>query len=68
MRLLRNLIRKVRYNYKFIGRNNSTQLNYVVNANSDSKLTDLMNFYGSDKGGKNNQHNYSEYYSELFLT
>ena len=67
MRLLRNLIRKIRYNYKFIGKNNSTQLNYVVNANSDSKLTDLMNFHGSDKGGKNNDHNYSEYYSEIFF-
>ncbi len=67
MRLLRNLIRKIRYNYKFIGKNNSTKLNYVVNANSDSKLTDLMNFYGSDKGGKNNDHNYSEYYSEIFF-
>tara|TARA_B100001245_G_scaffold148148_1_gene110788 strand:+ start:119 stop:829 length:711 start_codon:yes stop_codon:yes gene_type:complete len=67
MRLLRNLIRKIRYNYKFIGKNNSTKLNYVVNANSDSKLTDLMNFHGSDKGGKNNDHNYSEYYSEIFF-
>ncbi len=67
MRLLRNLIRKIRYNYKFIGKNNSTKLNYVVNANSDSKLTDLMNYYGSDKGGKNNDHNYSEYYSEIFF-
>ena len=67
MRLLRNLIRKIRYNYKFIGKNSSTKLNYVVNANSDSKLTDLMNFHGSDKGGKNNDHNYSEYYSEIFF-
>lgn len=67
MRLLRNLIRKIRYNYKFIGKNNSTKLNYVVNANSDSELTDLMNFHGSDKGGKNNDHNYSEYYSEIFF-
>ena len=67
MRLLRNLIRKIRYNYKFIGKNNNTKLNYVVNANSDSKLTDLMNFHGSDKGGKNNDHNYSEYYSEIFF-
>ena len=67
MRLLRNLIRKIRYNYKFIGKNSSTKLNYVVNANSDSKLTDLMNFHGSDKGGNNNHHNYSEYYSEIFF-
>ena len=67
MRLLRNLIRKIRYNYQFIGKNNNTKLNYVVNANSDSKLTDLMNFHGSDKGGKNNDHNYSEYYSEIFF-
>jgi hypothetical protein len=26
-----------------------------------------MNFYGSDKGGRNNHHNYSDYYSELFF-
>ena len=67
MKLLRNLIRKIKYNYKFLSKNNSTKLNYVVNANSNSKLTDLMNFYGSDKGGKNNHHNYSEYYSEIFF-
>jgi hypothetical protein len=26
-----------------------------------------MNLYGSDKGGKNNHHNYSKYYSEIFF-
>ena len=26
-----------------------------------------MNHYGSDKGGKNNHHNYSDYYSEIFF-
>ena len=67
MRLLRNLIRKIRYNYKFIGKNNSTQLNYVVNANSNSKLTDLMNRYGSDKGDLTNHHNYTNYYSKIFF-
>ena len=26
-----------------------------------------MNLYGSDKGGRNNHHNYSDFYSELFF-
>ena len=26
-----------------------------------------MNHYGSDKGGKNNHHNYADYYSEIFF-
>ena len=26
-----------------------------------------MNFYGSDKGGENNHHNYTNYYSEIFF-
>ena len=26
-----------------------------------------MNYYGSDKGGKNNHHNYADFYSEIFF-
>ena len=33
----------------------------------DDQLTKLMDYYGSDKGGKSNHHNYTNYYSELFL-
>ena len=28
--------------------------NFVVNSSVNSKLTELMNYHGSDKGGKNN--------------
>ena len=67
MKYIRHLIRKLKYKFKFFSKNENTKLNYVVNANSNSELTDLMNLYGSDKGGKNNHHNYSEYYSDIFF-
>lgn len=67
MKFLREITRKFKYNLKFLSKNKKIKLNYVVNSSSNSKLTELMNFYGSDKGGRNNHHNYSEYYSELFF-
>jgi len=67
MKILRENIRKFKYNLKFLNKNEKTKLNYSVNSSSNSKLTELMNFYGSDKGGRNNHHNYSDYYSELFF-
>tara|TARA_B100000959_G_scaffold37625_1_gene36318 strand:+ start:182 stop:886 length:705 start_codon:yes stop_codon:yes gene_type:complete len=67
MKYLRHLIRTIKYKSKFLGKNKNTKLNYIVNSNSNSKLTELMNLYGSDKGGKNNHHNYSEFYSEIFF-
>ena len=67
MRLIRDFIRKTKYNLKFLNKNKKTELNYTVSASSNKKLTDLMNNYGSDKGNKNNQHNYSDFYSELFF-
>ena len=67
MRILRNIVRKIKYNLKFLNKNKTIKLNYTVNSSSNSKLTELMNLYGSDKGGKNNHHNYSEFYSELFF-
>ena len=67
MKYLREVIRKIRYNLKFVSKNKKTVLNYVVNSSTNSKLTELMNLYGSDKGGKNNHHNYSEFYSEIFF-
>ena len=66
MRLIRNIIRKIRYNLRFINRDSKTKLNFTVNTNFDSELSNLMNLYGSDKGGKNDQHNYAEYYSYIF--
>ena len=67
MKYLRHLIRKLKYKIKFLNTNSNTKLNYVVNAKNNNQLTKLMNFYGSDKGGKNNHHNYSEYYSHIFF-
>jgi len=67
MKHIRHLIRKLKYRFKFLSKNENTKLNYVVNAASNSELTDLMNLYGSDKGGKNNHHNYSEYYSDILF-
>ena len=67
MKFLREKIRNIKYNLKFFNRNKKTRLNYTVNSSSNSKLTELMNLHGSDKGGKNNHHNYSEYYSEIFF-
>ena len=67
MRFLRETIRKFRYTLKFLNKNSHAKLNYTVNSSTNSKLTELMNFYGSDKGGRNNHHNYSDYYSELFF-
>ncbi len=67
MKYLRHLIRKIKYNLKFLNKTKDTKLNYTVNGKTNSQLTDLMNLYGSDKGGKNNHHNYSEYYSHMFF-
>lgn len=67
MKILRNTLRKIKYKLKFLNKNETVKLNYTVNSSINSKLTKLMNLYGSDKGGKNNHHNYSEFYSELFF-
>ena len=41
-----------------------SKINYFVSSEiSNNQLTQLMNFYGSDKGGKSKIHNFSDYYS-----
>jgi SAM-dependent methyltransferase len=67
MKFIRELTRNIKYNLKFLNKQNQTLLNYTSNSSINSKLTNLMNYYGSDKGGKNNHHNYSDYYSEIFF-
>ena len=67
MKLIRNSIRKLKYKIKFLGHYEETKFSYITNSNSNSKLTELMNYYGSDKGGKNNHHNYTDFYSEIFF-
>ena len=67
MKFIRELTRNIKYNLKFLNKQNQTLLNYTSNSSINSKLTNLMNYYGSDKGGKNDHHNYSNYYSEIFF-
>ena len=67
MKYFRKKIRNLKYILKFLNINKKAKLNYSVNSSTNSKLTELMNLYGSDKGGKNNHHNYSDFYSELFF-
>ena len=66
MRLLRDIARKIKYRIKFFGIKKELNYSYISNGNSNQELKKLMDFYGSDKGGKNNQHNYAQYYSDIF--
>lgn len=66
MKLLREKIRKIKYKFKFFANKKKAKFTYLSNSKSNHILTDLMNLHGSDKGGRNNHHNYSDYYSELF--
>tara|TARA_Y100000591_G_C21625908_1_gene590252 strand:- start:11 stop:724 length:714 start_codon:yes stop_codon:yes gene_type:complete len=66
IKLFREKIRKLKYKLKFYNTNKKNKFNYISNSLVSSDLTNLMNKYGSDKGGLNNHHNYAEYYSFLF--
>ena len=65
MKFIRENIRKLKCKIKFLNKKD-VEITYISNFTSNPKLTELMNYYGSDKGGINNHHNYSEYYSEIF--
>lgn len=65
MRIIRDFFRKVKYKSKFFGKNKLDYF-YISNSKTNIELKDLMDFYGSDKGGKTNHHNYAYYYSEIF--
>ena len=67
MKLLREKIRNIKYKFKFFGLRKNAKFTYLSNSRTNDKLTELMNFYGSDKGGRNNHHNYTNYYSEIFF-
>ena len=67
MKLLREKIRNIKYKFKFFGVKKNAKFTYLSNSCTNDKLTELMNFYGSDKGGRNNHHNYTNYYSEIFF-
>ena len=64
---IRNFFRKFRYKIKFYYRMRNCKINYFVSSEvSNNELTQLMNFYGSDKGGNGKIHNFSDYYSSIF--
>jgi len=67
MILIREFLRRFRYEMKFLLKNKEPYISYISNLNSNNELTNLMNYYGSDKGGKNNDHNYASYYSKIFF-
>ena len=66
MRFLRDSFRKIKYRLKFLFIKTDLNFSYLSNSKTNQELKKLMDFYGSDKGGKNNQHNFAEYYSEIF--
>ena len=66
MRFLRDVLRSAKYKFKFFGKKKDLEYSYLSNGKTNQKLKDLMDFYGSDKGGKNNHHNYTHYYSQIF--
>ena len=67
MKIIRENLRRIKYKLKFLGKKKNVQYFYISNSKSNSSLAELMNHYGSDKGGKNNHHNYADYYSEIFF-
>lgn len=66
MKFLRNALRKIKYRVKFIGIKKNLDFSYVSSAKTNQELKKLMDFYGSDKGGRNNHHNFAQYYSKIF--
>ena len=67
MRVIREFFRRLRYKISFFLKNKEPNIFYISKLNNNNELTNLMNHYGSDKGGKNKVHNYASYYSELFF-
>ena len=66
MRFFRDTFRKIKYRLKFTAVRKNLNLSYLSSGNTNQELKKLMDFYGSDKGGKNNQHNFAQYYSDIF--
>ena len=52
MGFLRKLFRLLKYRIKFLNKNDNAKINYFVQSRFlDTNLTNLMDHYGSDKGG-----------------
>jgi len=66
MRFLRDLFRSIKYKLKFVGLKKNLEYTYLSNCKTNQELKGLMDLYGSDKGGKNNHHNFTHYYSQIF--
>ena len=66
MRFLGDKFRNIKYKLKFIGVKKNLDYTFLSNSKTNQKLKNLMDFYGSDKGGKNNHHNFAQYYSQIF--
>lgn len=66
MKFLRTALRKIKYRLKFIAIKKNLDFSYVSSDKTNQELKKLMDFYGSDKGGRNNHHNFAQYYSKIF--
>ena len=66
MRHVRDFFRKLNYKIKFFGKKKEMDIFYISNSKINNQLKELMNHYGSDKGGITNHHNFANYYSEIF--
>ena len=66
MRYVRDLFRKLKHSIKFFGKKKEMDFFYISNSKINPQLKELMNHYGSDKGGMTNHHNFANYYSEIF--
>jgi len=66
MRYVRDFFRKFKYKIKFFGKKREMDIFYISNSKISTQLKELMNHYGSDKGGMTNHHNFANYYSEIF--
>ena len=66
MKYIREKLRNLKYKIKFFGKKKNVSFSYLSNSKNNKQLTDLMNLFGSDKGGRNNHHNFASYYSEIF--
>ena len=67
MKYIREILRNIKYKIKFLGKKKNMSFSYLSNSKNNKQLTDLMNLFGSDKGGRNNHHNFASYYSEIFF-
>ncbi len=66
IKIIREKLRTLRYRFSFFGKEKNLPNSYISSSVSNNELTKLMDYHGSDKGGKNNHHNYTNYYFELF--